>query len=122
MISHTISHSYLLPDRGKGAKQKTGVCRRTQSPKWEHTLSYENVSLAELADRSLEVSVWDHDRLGHNEMLGGVRFNLGIGEKLLRNVCFSSYVVFWHVKQRKTISVKSFFTLLVFFVGPWAFL
>ncbi len=103
MISHTISHSYLLPDRGKGAKQKTGVCRRTQSPKWEHTLSYENVSLAELADRSLEVSVWDHDRLGHNEMLGGVRFNLGIGEKLYEmGIIFvwflSGFVICWHVK------------------------
>ncbi len=69
-----------MPERSKSGKQKTGVCRRTANPKWEHTITYENVSLAELADRSLEVSVWDHDRLGHNEMLGGVRLNLGMGK------------------------------------------
>ena len=73
--------SYLLPDRHKGGKQKTGVCRRTPNPQWEHTITYEGVSLHDLADRSLEVSVWDHDRLGHNDMLGGVRFNLGYGER-----------------------------------------
>jgi len=57
------------------------VCRRSSHPKWEHTLTYNDVSLAELADRGLEVSVWDHDRLGHNDMIGGVRFNLGTGKK-----------------------------------------
>ncbi len=55
------------------------MCRRTLNPKWEHTVTWEGISLNELADRSLEVAVWDHDRLGHNEMLGGIRFNLGNG-------------------------------------------
>lgn len=73
--------SYLLPERSKSGKQKTSVCRRTLNPKWEHTVTWESVSLHELAaDRSLEITVWDHDRLGHSELLGGLRFNLGNGE------------------------------------------
>jgi len=32
-----------------------------------------------LAERSLELTVWDHDRLGSNEFLGGVRLSLGSG-------------------------------------------
>eukprot|EP00095_Tigriopus_kingsejongensis_P011672 maker-scaffold59_size442576-snap-gene-2.13 protein:Tk11672 transcript:maker-scaffold59_size442576-snap-gene-2.13-mRNA-1 annotation:"hypothetical protein TcasGA2_TC001061" len=71
---------YLLPERNKSGKQKTSVCRRSLNPRWEHTVTWDQVSLAELADRSLEVSIWDHDRLGQNEMLGGVRFNLGSGK------------------------------------------
>ena len=70
---------YLLPEKAKGGKQKTGVCRRTVCPKWEHTMAWHDISLDALWDRSLELTVWDHDRLGHNEILGGVRFNLGTG-------------------------------------------
>uniref|UniRef100_A0A0K2TY91 C2 domain-containing protein n=1 Tax=Lepeophtheirus salmonis TaxID=72036 RepID=A0A0K2TY91_LEPSM len=69
---------YLLP--GKGLKQKTTICRRTNKPKWEQTISWDDVTLAELSDRSLEITVWDHDRLGHNEMIGGLRFNNGSGK------------------------------------------
>ena len=74
-------YRYLLPERGKGGKQKTGVCRKTVCPKWEHTMAWDDISLEALWDRSLELTVWDHDRLGHNEILGGVRFNLGKGTK-----------------------------------------
>ena len=70
---------YLLPEKAKGGKQKTGVCRKTVCPKWEHTMAWDDISLDALWDRSLELTVWDHDRLGHNEILGGVRFNLGKG-------------------------------------------
>ena len=70
---------YLLPEKAKGGKQKTGVCRKTVCPKWEHTMAWDDISLEALWDRSLELTVWDHDRLGHNEILGGVRFNLGKG-------------------------------------------
>ncbi|CAB0032246.1 unnamed protein product [Trichogramma brassicae] len=70
--------SYLLPDKGRSGKQKTGVVRRSAgSPVWNHTFVYKDISLQELADRGLELTVWDHDRIGSNEFLGGVRFNLG---------------------------------------------
>ena len=42
-------------------------------------MSWDDISLDALSERSLELSVWDHDRLGHNEILGGVRFSLGTG-------------------------------------------
>ena len=60
-------------------KQKTSVCRKTTSPRWESALSWDDLSLADLSERCLELTVWDHDRIGHNDILGGVRFNLGTG-------------------------------------------
>lgn len=71
---------YLLPDRARGNKQKTSVARRTLAPQWQHTFTYEDVTLQELAERSLELTVWDHDRLASNEFLGGVRFSLATGK------------------------------------------
>ncbi|XP_033214802.1 uncharacterized protein LOC117171527 isoform X2 [Belonocnema kinseyi] len=73
--------SYLLPDKGRSGKQKTGVVRKSGgSPVWNHTFIYKDVSLQELAERGLELTVWDHDRIASNEFLGGVRFNLGTGK------------------------------------------
>lgn len=70
----------MLPDKGRSGKQKTGVVRRSVgSPVWGHTFIYKDVSLQELAERGLELTVWDHDRIASNEFLGGVRFNLGTG-------------------------------------------
>jgi len=70
---------YLLPTHPRG-KQKTGVCRKTTSPRWDQILSWDDLSIEDLADRSLEIGVWDHDRLGHQDFLGGVRLNLGSGK------------------------------------------
>ncbi|GLH10864.1 Protein kinase C, brain isozyme [Gryllus bimaculatus] len=78
--SDPFCKSYLLPDKGRSSKQKTPVIRRTCSPVWNHSFVYEDVSLQELSERSLELTVWDHDRLASNEFLGGVRFNLGTGK------------------------------------------
>ena len=71
--------SYLLPEKGKGMKQKTSVCRKTTSPRWESALSWDDLTQLELSERSLELTVWHYDRIGHNDMLGGIRFNLGTG-------------------------------------------
>ena len=40
---------------------------------------YEDLSLADLSERGLELTIWDHDRLASNEFLGGIRFSLGTG-------------------------------------------
>ena len=45
-----------------------------------YTFVYEDLTLAELSERALELTIWDHDRLASNEFLGGVRFSLGTGE------------------------------------------
>ena len=55
------------------------MCRKTTSPRWDQTFTWEELSMEELADRSLELAVWDHDRMGHQDFLGGVRLNLGTG-------------------------------------------
>ena len=75
----THHHHQSLPTHPRG-KQKTGVCRKTTSPRWDQILSWDDLSIEDLADRSLEIGVWDHDRLGHQDFLGGVRLNLGSGK------------------------------------------
>ncbi|XP_066902004.1 uncharacterized protein [Halyomorpha halys] len=80
MSSDPFCKSYLLPDKGRWSKQKAPVIRKTCNPIWNHTFSYQNVSLQELSERSLELTIWDHDRLSSNEFLGGVRLNLGTGK------------------------------------------
>lgn len=72
--------SYLLPDKNRSSKQKTPVVKRSNSPVWNYTFIYEDISLAELSERGLELTIWDHDRLASNEFLGGVRFSLGTGK------------------------------------------
>lgn len=72
--------SYLLPDKGRSSKQKTAVIRRSCNPAWNHTFVYSDISLQELSERALELTVWDHDRIASNEFLGGMRFNLGTGK------------------------------------------
>ncbi|XP_059622132.1 uncharacterized protein LOC132265448 isoform X2 [Phlebotomus argentipes] len=72
--------SYLLPEKSRSSKRKTDVIKRTVNPVWNHTIVYEDVTLQELSERALELTIWDHDRLASNEFLGGVRFSLGTGK------------------------------------------
>ncbi|CAD6992956.1 unnamed protein product [Ceratitis capitata] len=78
--------SYLLPDRTRSSKQKTPVVKRSLHPTWNYTFIYEDVSLDDLSERALELTVWDHDRLASNEFLGGVRFSMGTGKSYGRPV------------------------------------
>ncbi|XP_050343193.1 uncharacterized protein LOC126768864 isoform X1 [Nymphalis io] len=78
-LADVFCKSYLLPERGRLAKQKTSVSRRTLSPRWEHTFTYRGVALRELATRALELSLWDRDRLASNDFMGAVRLSLGTG-------------------------------------------
>ena len=56
--------------------------KRNVNPQWNHTFVFEDVSLDDLRDRSIELTIWDHDRFTSNDFLGGVRLNLGTGMKL----------------------------------------
>lgn len=85
-LADVFCKSYLLPERGRLAKQKTGVCRRTLAPRWEHSFTYRGVSAPELAARALELSLWDRDRLASNDFMGGVRLSLGTGTYMGANV------------------------------------
>ncbi|CAG0916872.1 unnamed protein product [Notodromas monacha] len=75
---------WLLPDRSQ--KQKSSPVKRSSSPNWNHTFTFGNVTLSDLRDRSVEITVWDHDRLTSNSVIGGVRFNLGTGKHFGRPV------------------------------------
>lgn len=75
-----LSNRYLLPDKQRGLKQKTGVVKRNCNPQWNHTFVFEDVSKSDLKERCVELTVWDHDKLSSNEFLGGLRLNLGVGE------------------------------------------
>ena len=81
----------MLPNHQKG-KQKTGICRKTTSPRWDQTITWDDLSIEELADRSLEVAVWDHDRMGQQDFLGGVRLNLGSGKHAGRSTAWMDAV------------------------------
>lgn len=72
----------MLPDKNRNSKQKTPVAKRSVNPVWNYTFAYDDVSLNELSERALELTIWDHDRLASNEFLGGVRFSLGTGKFL----------------------------------------
>ncbi|EEC16277.1 bitesize isoform, putative [Ixodes scapularis] len=84
--SDPFCKSYLLPDRTKGSKQKTPVVKKSCNPKWNHTFVYPDVSLEELKDRCLELTVWDYDKITSNDFLGGVRLGLGTGKLYGRDV------------------------------------
>ncbi|XP_077541591.1 uncharacterized protein LOC144153757 isoform X3 [Haemaphysalis longicornis] len=84
--SDPFCKSYLLPDRTKGSKQKTPVVKKSCNPKWNHTFVYTDVSLDELKDRCLELTVWDYDKITSNDFLGGVRLGLGTGKLYGRDV------------------------------------
>lgn len=61
------------------------MAKRSVNPVWNYTFAYDDVSLNELSERALELTIWDHDRLASNEFLGGVRFSLGTGKFLTLN-------------------------------------
>ena len=72
-------YSSLLPDRTRGGSQKSPLVKRNCNPVWNHTFVFDCVSWAELKERSLELTIWDYDRIISNDFLGGVRLNLGTG-------------------------------------------
>lgn len=77
--SDPFCKGYLLPERSRNTKQKTPVVKRNCNPEFNHTFVFEDVTLEELRERSLELTLWDHDRFTSNDFLGGVRLGLGTG-------------------------------------------
>uniref|UniRef100_A0A8C1IDA4 Synaptotagmin-like protein 4 n=1 Tax=Cyprinus carpio TaxID=7962 RepID=A0A8C1IDA4_CYPCA len=69
---------YLLPSKKKSSsKQKTPVVKKTKNPNYNHTFVYTDLSLEQLKDVCLELTVWDRETLHNNDFLGGVRLSLG---------------------------------------------
>ncbi|XP_035754472.1 synaptotagmin-like protein 4, partial [Egretta garzetta] len=67
--SNPYVKTYLLPDKSRQGKRKTTIKRNTINPLYNELLKYEiNKSL--LRARTLQFSVWHHDRFGRNTFLG----------------------------------------------------
>ncbi|XP_045631723.1 synaptotagmin-like protein 5 isoform X1 [Ursus americanus] len=62
--------SYLLPDKSRSNKRKTKI-RTGTNPEFNETLKY-TISHTQLETRTLQLSVWHHDRFGRNSFLGEV--------------------------------------------------
>lgn len=75
-----FNFSYLLPNKSRNSKQKTAVKKRSTSAHFNHTFIYDDLSLDDLNNRALEITVWDKYNITSNEFLGGVRFSSGTGK------------------------------------------
>ncbi|NXR86457.1 SYTL4 protein, partial [Hypocryptadius cinnamomeus] len=74
--SNPYVKTYLLPDKSRQGKRKTTIKRNTINPLYNELLKYEiNKSL--LLARTLQFSVWHHDRFGRNTFLGEAEVPLG---------------------------------------------
>ncbi len=65
---------YLLPNRSSGGKRKTKVVKNNLNPFWDEEFKYDFLTISELStERVLEITVWDFDRRGSNDFIGGLR-------------------------------------------------
>ncbi|KAM3607434.1 uncharacterized protein V6R79_007827 [Siganus canaliculatus] len=88
--------TYLLPDMSRQSKRKTSIKANTINPVFNENLRYV-ISHSQLETRTLQVSVWHHDRFGHNSFLGEVELTFDSWE-------FDSQVEDWYALQPKVES------------------
>ncbi|XP_072922578.1 protein piccolo isoform X2 [Hemitrygon akajei] len=76
---------YLLPGRGQVMvvqnasvenKRRTKHVQKSLNPEWNQTVIYKNISMEQLKKKTLEVTVWDYDRISSNDFLGEVLIDL----------------------------------------------
>ncbi|KAL8180936.1 UNVERIFIED_CONTAM: Synaptotagmin-like protein 4 [Gekko kuhli] len=67
--SNPYVKTYLLPDKSRQGKRKTTIKRSTVNPLYNEMLKYE-INKSVLMTRTLQFSVWHHDRFGRNTFLG----------------------------------------------------
>ncbi|XP_075914702.1 double C2-like domain-containing protein beta [Petromyzon marinus] len=67
---------YLLPGASKATKLRTKTLRNTLNPAWNETLTYYGITDDDLLRKTLRISVYDEDKLGHNECIGETRVPL----------------------------------------------
>ncbi len=70
----SFARCFLFPNLQLGGKKKTKIVDNSLNPVWDEELAYTYLSLEELqCNRVLEVTLWDYDRRGTNQFIGGVR-------------------------------------------------
>lgn len=67
--------SYLFPTKAKNSKRKTPVMKKSLNPHYNETFVYKELTLEQLKEMCLELTVWDKESLHSNEFLGGVRLS-----------------------------------------------
>ncbi|KAG7215774.1 hypothetical protein INR49_021897 [Caranx melampygus] len=85
--------TYLLPDTSRQSKRKTSIKANTINPVFNENLRYV-ISHSQLETRTLQISVWHHDRFGHNSFLGEVELTFDTWE-------FDSQLEEWYALQPK---------------------
>ncbi|KAM8909805.1 synaptotagmin-like protein 4 isoform 3-T4 [Spinachia spinachia] len=71
--SDSFVKGYLFPTKAKTTKRKTPVVKKSLNPHYDHTFVYKELSLEQLGEMCLELTVWDREAMSSNEFLGGVR-------------------------------------------------
>lgn len=74
---------YLFPSKAKNTKRKTDIVKKNLNPQYNSTFVYKELSLEQLREMCLELTVWDREAMLSNEFLGGVRLSSGKGKKLM---------------------------------------
>uniref|UniRef100_A0A4W5RHQ2 Synaptotagmin-like protein 4 n=1 Tax=Hucho hucho TaxID=62062 RepID=A0A4W5RHQ2_9TELE len=75
--SDSFVKGYLLPSKAKSTKRKTPVVKKTLNPHYDHTFVYKDLTLDQLSEMWLELTVWDREAMSSNDFLGGVRLSTG---------------------------------------------
>ena len=71
---------YLLPSRTSSSKRKTIVVKNTVNPVWNEEFVYKCSQKELTKSRVLEVTVWDFDKRGSNEFIGGLHLGPAPGQ------------------------------------------
>ncbi|XP_027865098.1 synaptotagmin-like protein 4 isoform X1 [Xiphophorus couchianus] len=77
--SDSFVKGYLFPSKAKNTKRKTDIVKKNLNPQYNSTFVYKELSLEQLREMCLELTVWDREAMLSNEFLGGVRLSSGKG-------------------------------------------
>uniref|UniRef100_A0A8C4QWU1 Rabphilin 3A n=2 Tax=Eptatretus burgeri TaxID=7764 RepID=A0A8C4QWU1_EPTBU len=67
---------HLLPGDSKASKLRSKTVKKTLNPVWNEELSYNGITTEDVLKKMLQLSVYDEDRVGHNEFIGQSRIFL----------------------------------------------
>ncbi|PFX31714.1 Double C2-like domain-containing protein beta [Stylophora pistillata] len=97
---------YLKPDINKKSKRRTSVKRKTLNPEYNEEFAYD-ITHSDLAKKSLELTVWDHDVGKSNDFIGGVVLDINsTGSALMHWYAMlknpNQAHTYWHTLEKLT--------------------
>jgi Ca2+-dependent lipid-binding protein len=66
------------------SKRRTKTVAGTLEPKWNQTFIYSPMKRSDLENSSLEITVYDYDRIGSGEYVGEVRIQISVMMRILQ--------------------------------------